>query len=126
MLMVLLPLMAQTAMFSEGDAYERFMGRWSRPLAPMLVTFAKVQDGDDVLDVGSGTGALTEAIATAAPTSRITGIDPAEAYVAFAQVRHKEERIRFEVGDLPTARSTRRSRCWSSTSSPIPRRRSAR
>ena len=45
-------------MFSESDGYERFMGRWSRRLAPLFVTFAGVTGGDRVLDVGSGTGAL--------------------------------------------------------------------
>jgi hypothetical protein len=29
-------------MFSESDGYERFMDRWSRELAPMLVAFAQV------------------------------------------------------------------------------------
>jgi hypothetical protein len=48
-------------MFSESDGYERFMGRWSRLLAPLFVTFAGVTDGDRVLDVGSGTGALSAA-----------------------------------------------------------------
>jgi SAM-dependent methyltransferase len=89
----------QSGMFSEGDAYERFMGRWSRELAPLLVTFAGVRDGDAVLDVGSGTGALTHAVAAAAPSSRIIGIDPAASYVAFARTRHPADRIRFEVGD---------------------------
>jgi len=86
-------------MFSAGDAYERFMGRWSRALAPRLVTFAGVRDGETVLDVGSGTGALTAAVAAAAPSSRIVGIDPAAPYVAFAQARHPGELIGFEVGD---------------------------
>src|SRR5689334_9695528 len=64
----------QDSMFSDGDRYEGFMGRWSREIAPLLVRFAMVRDGDTVLDVGSGTGALSAAIATAAPSSHIVGI----------------------------------------------------
>jgi len=90
---------AQDGMFSAGDAYERFMGRWSRELAPLLVTFAEVRDGNAVLDVGSGTGALTAAVAAVAPSSRIIGIDPAAPYVAFARARHPTDLVRFEVGD---------------------------
>lgn len=89
----------QSGMFSAADAYERFMGRWSRQLAPLLVRFAGVRDGDAVLDVGSGTGALATAVAAVAPSSRIIGVDPAESYVAFARTRHAGDRIRFEVGD---------------------------
>lgn len=91
-------------MFSGGDAYERFMGRWSREVAPLLVTFAGIRDGDAVLDIGSGTGALTTAIAAAAPSSHIVGIDPAASYVGYARTRHQEERIRFEVGDADRLR----------------------
>jgi len=86
-------------MFSTAEAYERFMGRWSRQLARLLVRFAGVQDGDDVLDVGSGTGALAAAIAAVAPTSRIVGIDVAAPYVTFAQARETSGLVRFEVGD---------------------------
>jgi SAM-dependent methyltransferase len=82
-------------MFSESDGYERFMGRWSRRLAPLFVTFAGVTEGDRVLDVGSGTGALSTA-AAAIESVQVTGIEPAAAYVRYA-----EEHVdgRFEVGD---------------------------
>jgi SAM-dependent methyltransferase len=49
--------------------------------------------------VGSGTGSLAAAIAAVAPSSRIVGVDPTASYVAFAQARHPEGRVRFEVGD---------------------------
>jgi SAM-dependent methyltransferase len=95
---------AQGGMFSEADAYERFMGRWSRELAPLLVKFAGVRDGDAVLDVGSGTGALATAIAARAPSSRIIGLDPAASYVAFAHTRHPGGHVGFEVGDAQQLR----------------------
>jgi len=86
-------------MFSLGEAYELFMGRWSVRLAPLLVRFAGVIDGDDVLDVGSGTGALAATVAAVAPSSRVIGIDRSEPYVAVARALHQSPRIRFEVAD---------------------------
>ena len=94
----------QDPMFSEARSYEHFMGRWSRGLAPDFVRFAGVRDGDVVLDIGSGTGALTASIAKAAPSSRITGIDPSAAYVALAQAQHGSARVTFEVGDAQQMR----------------------
>lgn len=90
----------QTEMFSAGDAYDHFMGRWSREIAPPFARFAGVETGDAVLDVGSGTGALSSVAAgMAGPSGHVTGIDLSAAYVAFASARHPEARIRFEVGD---------------------------
>ena len=94
----------QDPIFSEAQAYERFMGRWSRDLAPLLVRFAGVTDGETLLDVGSGTGALAAALASAAPSSRIVGIDPSAPYVAQAQARHGGPRVSFEVGDAQRMR----------------------
>jgi SAM-dependent methyltransferase len=96
-------------MFSESEAYESFMGRWSRQLAAAFVVFAGARAGDDVLDVGSGTGALaavvlaeTRASASLKPgaaTGRLAGIDASKAYVDYARIRTKSERVTFEEGD---------------------------
>jgi SAM-dependent methyltransferase len=74
------------------------MGRWSRELAGLLVRFAGVREGDTLLDVGAGTGSIAAAVAST-PASRIVGLDPAAAYVAFARARYGNERTRFTVGD---------------------------
>lgn len=90
-------------MFAGPRAYERFMGRWSRTLAPLLVEFARVTDGHAVLDVGSGTGALAGAVTAAAATHTV-GVEPAESYVAFARERHPGVRfVRGDAQQLPIA-----------------------
>ena len=85
-------------MFSESEGYERFMGRWSRRLAPLFVEFAGVEVGNDVLDVGCGTGALTFAAATV-PAVRAVGVDPSSEFVRAAQRAGDGDRVRFRVGD---------------------------
>jgi SAM-dependent methyltransferase len=85
--------------FSQAQAYELFMGRWSRRIAPLLVRFARIRDGDRVLDVGSGTGALASTVATIAPSSRVVGIDPSARYVALAHLQHGRPNLGFAVGD---------------------------
>jgi SAM-dependent methyltransferase len=86
-------------MFTAGEDYERFMGRWSRQLAPLLVRFAGVGEAQSVLDVGSGTGALAAAILDAAREVRVAGIDPSTPYVTYARRRCPDPRARFDVGD---------------------------
>ncbi|HXA50001.1 MAG TPA: methyltransferase domain-containing protein [Candidatus Acidoferrum sp.] len=89
-----------TRMFADAEAYERFMGRWSRLVAPLLLNFAGIRPGGQVLDVGSGTGALAFAIAERDPTARVVGIDPSKEYVAYAASKSPfPNRTRFEVGD---------------------------
>ncbi|MCB9561556.1 MAG: class I SAM-dependent methyltransferase [Kofleriaceae bacterium] len=86
-------------MFSSADAYERFMGRWSRRLAPALIDLADVGAGAEVLDVGAGTGVLAFAVREAIATARVTGVDPSADYVAHAAGASADPRVAFEVGD---------------------------
>lgn len=86
-------------MFSKADAYERFMGRWSRLLAPALFDFAEVRDGDSVLDVGSGTGAVARELLERFREARVTGIDASEDYVSLATRMSPDPRARFMVGN---------------------------
>lgn len=86
-------------MFTASDAYERFMGRWSRHVAPLLLTFMGLEDGDAVLDVGSGTGAMADAVVAAPASATVVGIDPSTAYVDAATARRRSDRATFEVGD---------------------------
>jgi SAM-dependent methyltransferase len=90
---------AEARMFSLGDAYELYMGRWSRLLAPAYVSFAAVRDGERVLDVGTGTGALAATLEAKTQTSEIVGVDPSAGFIAYAQKGAKSARLRFEVGD---------------------------
>lgn len=75
------------------------MGRWSRLLAPALIDFSEVGDGDAVLDVGCGTGALSFAIRDRTTTTRITGVDASQDYVTHATSSCADSRVRFLVGD---------------------------
>jgi SAM-dependent methyltransferase len=87
-------------MFGNAEAYERFMGRWSRLAAPLLVEFADIADTGQVLDVGSGTGSLAFAIAKSKSQCRVLGIDPSNEYVAYANSRNRfGVRASFETGD---------------------------
>jgi SAM-dependent methyltransferase len=91
-------------MFSKANAYERFMGRWSRLLAPDMVRFAEIRDGDAVLDVGSGTGALALAIRAQNASGRVVGVDAAQDYVSLAAQGCDDPGVRFELGDAQDLR----------------------
>jgi ubiquinone/menaquinone biosynthesis C-methylase UbiE len=68
-----------------GDAYDRFMGRYSRPLAPAFADFAGVGGGQRVLDVGCGSGVLTEELARRVGAEQVSGVDPSPLLEACAE-----------------------------------------
>ena len=91
-------------MFTAGEGYESYMGRWSRLLAPKLIEFAGVKEGERVLDVGTGTGALASSLERGLRTVEVVAVDPSEGFIAFAQKNGASGRIRFEVGDAQALR----------------------
>jgi ubiquinone/menaquinone biosynthesis C-methylase UbiE len=90
---------AAAAGFQNAEGYEKVMGRWSRRLAPLLIRFGGLSDGDRVLDVGCGTGSLTFTLPEIANIATITGIDLTEGFVEFARAHNNDPRISFERGD---------------------------
>ena len=85
--------------FSNAEAYENYMGRWSRLFARRFADFVGIADGDRLLDVGCGTGSLTYTLAASAPRSEIVGIDPSSAFVEYARSHTSDPRLSFDVGN---------------------------
>jgi len=95
---------AEAKMFSASADYERFMGRWSRQLAPEYIAFAGVKNGDRVLDVGTGTGSLAAVLEATMTSSEIVGVDPSEGFISYAKKNAKSGRTHFETGDAQALR----------------------
>jgi SAM-dependent methyltransferase len=70
--------------WDQGGDYDRFMGQWSRLVAPIFVAWLDVPSGAAWLDVGSGTGAVLHAIAAHASPSRLAAVDPSDEFLALA------------------------------------------
>lgn len=70
-----------------GEVYDRFMGRYSRALAPVFADAAGVAPGHRALDVGCGPGALTEVLADRLGAAAVTAVDPSPPFVASCRAR---------------------------------------
>jgi SAM-dependent methyltransferase len=86
--------------WSSSSAYEAFMGRWSRRLAPSFLDWLSPEPGLRWLDVGCGTGALTTAILRKADPARIVGCDPAEAFIEHARRTVDSPLAAFEIAGI--------------------------
>jgi ubiquinone/menaquinone biosynthesis C-methylase UbiE len=71
-----------------ADAYDRYIGRWSRMVVPSLLTAAEVGSGDRVLDVATGTGeAAIAAISLVGDAGLVVGADISAAMLGAARAR---------------------------------------
>jgi SAM-dependent methyltransferase len=70
-----------------ADAYSRFMGRYSEPLAAEFVALLGLRDGARVLDVGCGPGAVTRELVQRLGTAAVCAVDPSESFVAAVRDR---------------------------------------
>jgi len=71
--------------WERGNPYEQHIGRWSRRVAPLFVSWLRIPVGRKWLDVGCGTGALCAAILDYASPSSVIGIDPSEGFLNIAR-----------------------------------------
>jgi SAM-dependent methyltransferase len=71
--------------WERGNPYERYVGRWSRRVAPEFLAWLQVPSGRRWLDVGCGTGALCAAIVDGCSPSSVTGVEPSEGFLKTAQ-----------------------------------------
>jgi len=85
--------------WAAGDAYEPYIGRWSRLVARDFVAWLALPPRQRWLDIGCGTGALTQTILANADPAEVTGVDPSEGFLATARRRADDARARFHVGD---------------------------
>ena len=85
--------------FSDADGYERFMGRWSRAVAPQFLRWLAPARDARWLDVGCGSGILAEAVLDLCEPRNVVGIDPATAQIDKAIRGLAHRRAEFRQGD---------------------------
>jgi SAM-dependent methyltransferase len=90
--------------WAAGDAYEAYVGRWSRSVAREFAEWLGVPPGLRWLDVGCGTGALSQAVLDRCAPASLMGIDPSEGFVAhvrqhMADPHMADPRAEFRIGD---------------------------
>ena len=90
---------ARTDQWDSGETYEPYIGRWSRLAAREFLNWLNLPSGSRWLDVGCGTGALSQTLLSWAAPSEVKGVDRSAAFVAFARDHVVDDRVSFEVGD---------------------------
>jgi SAM-dependent methyltransferase len=86
-------------MWSGGASYECYVGRWSRLVARQFLIWLDIPSGAKWLDVGCGTGALSQAILEIASPQVVLGIDSSEGYIEFARSQIQNPSVAFRLGD---------------------------
>lgn len=84
--------------WASGEGYNRYVGRWSRAVARDFLLWLGVPPGSSWLDVGCGTGALTEAILASTHPTALEGMDPSDAFVNHVRGAVRDARASFCVG----------------------------
>jgi SAM-dependent methyltransferase len=85
--------------WSGGQNYESYIGGWSRLVAAEFVAWLAVPPGARWLDVGCGTGALTETVLARCAPAEVVGVEPSAAFREYAAARVPDPRASFRAGD---------------------------
>jgi trans-aconitate methyltransferase len=84
--------------WASSTAYEAYVGRWSRAVAVEFLDWLAVPAGRRWVDVGCGTGVLTESIVGRCNPRSVVGVDPSESFLAHARETVRDPRVRFLAG----------------------------
>jgi SAM-dependent methyltransferase len=97
--------MAETRIeFDDADAYDRYMGRWSRAIGEKFLAWIDAEKKLQWLDIGCGTGAFSNLILERAAPEKLVGIDPSPQQVEHARIRTTAPNAEFRIAsalDLP-------------------------
>jgi SAM-dependent methyltransferase len=85
--------------WASGMAYEPYVGRWSRLVAREFLAWLAIPAQSRWLDVGCGTGAISQSILQSASPRLVKGIDRSDGFIQFARQQVVDARVSFEVGD---------------------------
>jgi ubiquinone/menaquinone biosynthesis C-methylase UbiE len=88
-----------TISFSDGAAYERLMGIWSRLVGEVFLDWLAPAKGLRWIDSGCGNGAFTELLAERCAPAEVQGVDPSEGQLAYARTRRQWSGVTFRQGD---------------------------
>jgi SAM-dependent methyltransferase len=83
--------------WERGNPYEQYVGRWSRRVAPLFLSWLGIPTGRRWLDVGCGTGALSATIVDLCSPASVTGVEPSEGFLKIAR-EHRSDRVTFYQG----------------------------
>jgi len=90
---------ARHDVWTSGDSYERYVGRWSRLVAKEFIRWLAIPEDRQWLDVGCGTGVISQTILTLAKPAKVKGIDRSEDFVHTARSRVNQANVEFDPGD---------------------------
>lgn len=85
--------------WAEGKLYEPYVGRWSRRVAKEFLVWLQPSSNWEWLDVGCGTGALTEVILQGAYPSYVTAMDPSAGFIEYARAHITDPRTTIRIAD---------------------------
>jgi SAM-dependent methyltransferase len=101
--------MQRADVWAVGDAYEAYIGRWSRLVGREFIDWLALPAKKRWLDVGCGTGALTQTILACADPVSVIGVDPSDGFIAQAREQTRDARASFHAGKaeaLPLANAS--------------------
>jgi len=91
-----------TDLWTDGVLYENYTGRWSRLIADKFIDWLEVKQVrvERCVDMGCGTGALSEALLANGVCTSLTCLDRSPAYLSFAKKRLQSSGVEFVTDDV--------------------------